>query len=157
MSDPVRPEDVEAIIAAFQGSECTELHIRFEGFELHLSTDADAPALVRREFAPLTPPLSNASASMASIASLESENLAGFKVVCAPYLGTFYRAPKPGDPAYVEVGTLVGPDTDLCLIEVMKLFTAVRAGVAGTVARILATDGAMVAAGQPLFALAEGT
>lgn len=157
MSDPVRPEDVEAIVAAFQGSDCTDLHIRFEGFELHLSTDAASPPLIRRETAPSTPRLSNASTPAANIAKLEVEDLAGLEVVCAPYLGTFYRAPKPGDAAYVEVGSLVGPDTDLCLIEVMKLFTAVRAGVNGTVARILVTDGAMVAAGQALFAIAEAT
>ena len=47
----------------------------------------------------------------------------------------------------------MGPDTDVCLIEVMKLFTAVRAGVHGGVARVLARDGAIVQSEQPLFAI----
>ena len=49
----------------------------------------------------------------------------------APNLGTFYRAPKPGAPPYVSVGQRVEPTTELCLIEVMKLFTSVAAGVTG--------------------------
>ena len=45
----------------------------------------------------------------------------------APNLGTFYRAPKPGAPPYVAVGQRVEAATEVCLIEVMKLFTSVRA------------------------------
>ncbi|MEO0033407.1 MAG: hypothetical protein RIS94_3165, partial [Pseudomonadota bacterium] len=80
----------------------------------------------------------------------------GASIVGAPYLGTFYRSPKPGAPAYVEIGAEVSAETELCLVEVMKLFTAVRAGVAGTVVAILASDGELVQAGQPLFAVKAG-
>ena len=75
----------------------------------------------------------------------------GAVVIRAPYLGTFYRSPKPGAPAYVEIGGKVSPESELCLVEVMKLFTAVRAGVAGEVTQVLASDGELVAADQPLF------
>ena len=71
--------------------------------------------------------------------------------VTAPNLGTFYRAPKPGAEPYVQVGQAVGVDTEICLLEVMKLFTAVRAGVAGVVRRICVNDAEMVEHGQPLF------
>ena len=64
--------------------------------------------------------------------------------VRAPNLGTFYRAPKPGAPAYVEVGQAITADTEVCLIEVMKLFTPVKSGVDGTVREICASDGQMV-------------
>jgi acetyl-CoA carboxylase biotin carboxyl carrier protein len=74
-------------------------------------------------------------------------------VVPAPSLGTFYRAPKPGAPPFVEVGDGVTPDTELCLIEVMKLFTTLQAGVTGTVLEVLASDGAMIELGQPLFVI----
>ncbi|PXA83988.1 acetyl-CoA carboxylase, biotin carboxyl carrier protein, partial [Nostoc sp. 3335mG] len=82
-----------------------------------------------------------------------ADDLDGFEIVRAPYLGTFYRAPKPGEAAYVEIGAEVSAESELCLVEVMKLFTAVRAGASGTIAHILATDGQMVEAGQPLFAI----
>ncbi len=74
-------------------------------------------------------------------------------MVRAPNLGIFYRSPKPGSKAFVEVGSTVAADTEVCLVEVMKLFTTVRAGHAGKVHAVLADDGAMVEAGQPLFAI----
>ncbi|MCB1748539.1 MAG: acetyl-CoA carboxylase, biotin carboxyl carrier protein, partial [Gammaproteobacteria bacterium] len=69
---------------------------------------------------------------------------AGMVAVRAPNLGTFYRSPKPGAPPYVEVGQKVSADTEVCLIEVMKLFTPVKAGVDGTVREICASDAQMV-------------
>ena len=58
-------------------------------------------------------------------------------LVRAPNLGTFYRAPKPGAAPYVAIGQKVEAETEVCLIEVMKLFTSVCAGVAGTVREVL--------------------
>jgi acetyl-CoA carboxylase biotin carboxyl carrier protein len=72
-------------------------------------------------------------------------------VIRAPNLGTFYRAPKPGAPPYVEVGQRVEPDTEVCLIEVMKLFAPVRAGLSGVVREIRARDGEMVEFDQALI------
>jgi acetyl-CoA carboxylase biotin carboxyl carrier protein len=61
----------------------------------------------------------------------------GLADVRAPLLGTFYRAPRPGAPPFVEVGSTVEPDTVVCIIETMKLMNSVTAGAAGTVAQIL--------------------
>jgi acetyl-CoA carboxylase biotin carboxyl carrier protein len=74
-------------------------------------------------------------------------------IVTAPNLGTFYRAPKPGAEDYVKVGSQVQAGDEVCLIEVMKLFTAVRSNVSGRIHSVLAEDGSMVEAGQPLFAV----
>jgi acetyl-CoA carboxylase biotin carboxyl carrier protein len=71
--------------------------------------------------------------------------------VAAPLLGTFYRAPKPGADPYVAAGSAVREDTIIGIIEVMKLMNTVRAGVVGTVAEILADDGALVEYGQVLL------
>jgi len=62
----------------------------------------------------------------------------------APMLGTFYRAPSPGEKPFVELGQSVGADDTVCLIEVMKLFNSIRAGVDGTVAEIRAQNGKLV-------------
>ena len=77
-------------------------------------------------------------------------------IVRAPYMGTFYRAPKPGAPIFVEVGSQVTPETELCLVEVMKLFTAIRAPMVGRIHAVLAVDGQMVEADQALFELIPG-
>jgi biotin carboxyl carrier protein len=71
-------------------------------------------------------------------------------------LGVFYRAPKPGEPPFVEVGDTVGPDTVIAIIEVMKLMNSVRAGVAGEVVEVLAQNGALVEYGEPLIRVREG-
>ena len=60
--------------------------------------------------------------------------------VRAPNLGTFYRSPKPGAPPYVQVGQRVEPSTEVCIIEVMKLFTSVHAGFRGVVRQVLVED-----------------
>ncbi len=72
-------------------------------------------------------------------------------VIKAPILGIFYRRPQPGVPPFVEEGSLVEEDTTVALIEVMKLFNQVRAGVRGRIVRISAEDGALVEHGQELF------
>ena len=84
-------------------------------------------------------------------AAVEAAVPDGMLVIRAPNLGTFYRAPKPGAPPYVEVGQRVEPDTEVCLIEVMKLFAPVRAGLTGIVREIRARDGEMVEFDQALI------
>lgn len=71
--------------------------------------------------------------------------------VPAPLLGTFYRAPKPGAPPFVEIGAKVEADTIIGIIEVMKLMNTVRAGVRGVVTEILGRDGALVEYGETLM------
>ena len=61
--------------------------------------------------------------------------------VRAPLLGTFYRAPQPGAPPYVEIGSQVAADTVVAIIETMKLMNPVYAGTAGTVSEICLDDG----------------
>ena len=75
--------------------------------------------------------------------------------VTAPLLGTFYRAPKPGAPPFVERGSAVEPDTVIAIIEVMKLMNSVRAGVQGTVVDILPADGALVEYGETILRVAK--
>jgi acetyl-CoA carboxylase biotin carboxyl carrier protein len=75
--------------------------------------------------------------------------------VSAPLLGTFYRAPKPGAPPFVEVGSRVKEDTIVGIIEVMKLMNTVRAGIPGKVVEILARDGALVEYGEALMRVSK--
>jgi acetyl-CoA carboxylase biotin carboxyl carrier protein len=77
----------------------------------------------------------------------------GSHVIKSPMVGTFYRAPEPGAPPFVEVGAQVEADTIVCIIEVMKLLNSVTAGVAGVVTHVLVDNGGMVEFGQPLVAI----
>jgi acetyl-CoA carboxylase biotin carboxyl carrier protein len=71
--------------------------------------------------------------------------------VRAPLPGTFYRAPKPGAPPFVEVGSRVGEDTVVGIVETMKLMNSVCAGVRGTVTEICLADGQVTSAGTALL------
>ena len=71
--------------------------------------------------------------------------------VTAPMVGTFYRAPSPDAPPFVEVGSVVTKGQPLCVIEVMKLFTTINSEVAGRVVHIGATSGELVEYGQMIF------
>lgn len=75
----------------------------------------------------------------------------GLRDVVSPLLGVFYRAPKPGEPPFVEIATKVTADTVVGIIEVMKLMNSVRAGVAGEVVEILGENGALVEYGEILL------
>lgn len=88
-----------------------------------------------------------ASNEATTITSLEE----GLVPVKAPILGIFYRTSTPGAPAFVEEGSLVTENDTVCIIEVMKVFNRVAAGVRGVVARVCAEHGKMVEAGQTLF------
>ena len=77
----------------------------------------------------------------------------GLFTVKAPLMGVFYRSPKPGAPPFVEVGTQVTEDTNVCIIEVMKLFTGVKAGVKGRIIRICAENFQLVEYQQTLFVI----
>jgi acetyl-CoA carboxylase biotin carboxyl carrier protein len=68
-------------------------------------------------------------------------------------LGTFYCAPSPGERPFVEVGSEVSLADTVCLVEVMKLFNSVKAGVAGTVVEVLVENGAMVEYDQVLMVI----
>ena len=69
----------------------------------------------------------------------------------SPRVGTFYAAPSPDAPPYVEVGAVVNPDTVLCIIEAMKLMNEVKAEVRGKIVRTLVEYGQPVEYNQPLF------
>jgi len=75
----------------------------------------------------------------------------GMAPVSAPLLGTFYVAPEPGAPPFVRIGDAVTEDTTVGLIEVMKVFNSVRAGVKGVVVEAVVQTGQFVEHGQTLF------
>jgi acetyl-CoA carboxylase biotin carboxyl carrier protein len=69
----------------------------------------------------------------------------------SPMVGTFYRAPSPGAPSFVEVGQSVTKGQTLCIIEAMKLLNEIESDATGTVKAILVENGQPVEYGQPLF------
>lgn len=131
-------DDVREILRLIDEAELDELRIETEGFSLHVVRGGSAPA-------PGPQPEPEGAPAAAAVGP------AGSATVEAPMLGVFYRAPSPGAPPFVDVGTRVDADTIVCLIEVMKMMNSVPAGVAGTIAEIHVENAKAVEYGQPLF------
>ena len=76
---------------------------------------------------------------------------AGMLVIKSPMVGTFYKASGPDTPPFVKVGDRIGPEKTVCIVEAMKVFNEIPAGISGQVVAILVDNGAAVEFGQPLI------
>ena len=76
---------------------------------------------------------------------------AGLVAIESPMVGTFYSSPNPDAGPFISVGTSIGPDSVVCLIEAMKVFNEIKAETTGTIERILVNNGEAVEFGQKLF------
>lgn len=115
-----------------------------EAAPMILPAAAAAPAAVPMAAAPATPaPATPAPATPAPAAEGPE--------VKSPMIGTFYRKPSPDADSFVEVGSVVEPETVVCIIEAMKVMNEIKAEVKGTIAEVLLEDGKPVEYGQALF------
>ncbi len=152
---------IQRLIEAFERSDWTEIDVRSGDIRVHLVADghppssptAAAPAIAESEPAPDPAPRPASTPAPVSGSAATVEPPDGAHVVSAPSPGIFWRAPEPGAPPFTEVGDEVSPDTTLCIIEVMKLMSHLKAGVAGTVVAVGADDGVAVSKDQALFAI----
>ncbi len=153
-------EDVREILRIISESPLEELRLETEGFSLYVRRGGGAQAPPRegaqappREGAQ-APPREDARPGPPPAPAEEPAPAGARKgavAIEAPMLGTFYRAPGPGEDPFVEVGATVEPDTTVCIIEVMKMMNSVPAGTAGVLVEVAAENGQLVEYGQPLF------
>ncbi len=154
-------QDVRDILKIIDSAEhLDEIELAMGGFRLHVVRNGSAGALQRSHTAPparsasaqpsaapaASPPTATAPGAQAAAEALPP----GIVAIRAPMLGTFYRAPAPNERPFVEVGQRVKADDTVCMIEVMKLFNSIRAGIDGTVVKICADNAAMVEFNQVL-------
>ena len=76
---------------------------------------------------------------------------AGLVAIKSPMVGTFYAAPSPDAKPFVQVGSTVDEETDVCVIEAMKVFNNIKAETRGTIAKIMVTNGQTVEFGTVIF------
>ena len=100
-------------------------------------------------YAPVAAPAAAAGGDAAPAAASVPQG----HVVKAPMVGTFYRAPNPGAPPFVEVGQTVKEGDALCIIEAMKLLNEIEADKSGVIKEVLIENGEPVEYGQPLFVI----
>lgn len=136
-------EIVKKIIQIVKEEDITGLSIEEKGVKYEVRREkgqvVSASPIVSPQ--PLT-------ATQKSEEELEEE---GLVAITSPMVGTFYRAPSPEAPPFVEVGDEVEPGKVVCIIEAMKLFNEIEAEVKGKVVKILVENGKPVEYGQKLF------
>lgn len=169
-------EDVQNILKIIDGSSLEELHLEIGDFKLIVrkrgagaspgaerpsrpeggsqAASSDAPVPVWPEGgAESVVVRETTGAAAAGARGLARPVREGGVEVKAPMVGTFYRAPAPGAPPFVELGSLVTEEQTVCIIEVMKLMNSIKAGCRGRVVEICAENGTMVEFGQALMVI----
>jgi acetyl-CoA carboxylase biotin carboxyl carrier protein len=137
---PLPMEEVERIVDLVRESGVGEIRVRQGEVEITVKARPEAPVPIPEAGLPgeiLEP----------------SPERDGLHAVRSPLVGTFYRAPAPGEDAYAEVGDRVREGQTLCIVEAMKLMNEIPADVSGEVVEVLAENRAGVEYDQPLFYL----
>jgi acetyl-CoA carboxylase biotin carboxyl carrier protein len=140
-------KDVEEIMKLLEESHFDRLNLEIDGMKIELAREGAKPRAARP--APAAAPALAAAPPPTKKQRQSTEE--GLVEVKSPLLGVFYRAPKPGEPPFVEVGGKVAEETVIGIVEVMKLMNSARAGVAGEVVEILAENGELVEHGEVLM------
>ena len=163
MAKPVENEDKGESFDLDKFRKLLQLMEKYGVTEVNLQNDEEswkvrrgprqvayAPASVQAEYIPAAPAAVPATPAAAPAAAAPAP--AGI-TINAPTVGTFYSRPSPDDPAFVSVGSVVKPDTVVCIIEAMKVFNQIQAEKSGRIVEILVQNGDAVGFGQPLFRL----
>jgi acetyl-CoA carboxylase biotin carboxyl carrier protein len=115
----------------------------------HLPMGSSAPAQISYAAPVAAPSIAASAASTAPVVAAEPVG----PTINSPMVGTFYRAASPTDKPFISIGDSVDENSNVCIIEAMKVMNEIKAELRGTIARVLVEDGKPVQYGQPLFEL----
>lgn len=156
-------KEIKELMQMLVETDITELNLESNGTKIVIKkgvsgmvqpvvtvTPTAAPVAPVTPAAPAAAPAEN-PAPAAAPAGQESKLAPNQEYVCAEIVGTFYRAPGPGETPFVQVGEAVEPGKTLCIIEAMKVMNEIESPFRGKVVEILVDDSEPVEFGQPLF------
>ena len=142
------------LIALLGESDIQELKLEGDDFRLELRRNlpASQPQVVMQAAPAAIPAPAAAAPAMPSAAPPAAPAVRGDLVeITAPMVATFYRAPSPGDPSFVELGARINVGQTICILEAMKLMNELESEVSGEVVEILVENGTPVEFGQVLM------
>jgi oxaloacetate decarboxylase alpha subunit len=145
--DQGRAERIREIVRIVQESGVAEIALEEAGMRVSVRRREEPDAAPGPAPAPSEP----SEADIAATATPVEPAIDGYSRVEAPMVGTFYRAPSPGAPPFVEEGASVATGQTLCILEAMKLMNEIKADLDGIVRRIHVANGDSVEYGQLLF------
>ena len=144
-------DDVQRILRIIDEMGDRDVRLEIGELKLHVTRGAASAHTAAAPQAPAGPQPAPASAPARPVPAPAVEVPPGHVAVRAPTMGTFYRASSPGAKPHAEIGDRVQPDDTVGVFEVMKLFSTLKAGVAGTITAIPVSNEAMVEPDQVLI------
>ena len=148
-------EQLKSLLDTLEGRDVSEFEYEDEKLKLRLSLGKKAAPVVHA-VPPIAAPLAAATASAVAAAKAGDDADPNVVFITSPFVGTFYRAPSPDVPNFVEVGSAVKQGQTLCIIEAMKLMNEIESEATGTILDVLVENGKSVEFGQKLFKLKQG-
>ena len=145
---------IKQVVELMKRSELSEFEIEEEGFKLRLCRKNGDTQIVHAApvaAAPAAAAAQDAAQDAAPLAAAAPVEEKGISVVKSPMVGTFYTSASPESPAFATVGTKVGADSIVCIIEAMKVMNEIQSEISGTITEVLIENGEAVEFGQPLF------
>ena len=157
--------EIREIIKLIDQSSINEFKLESDGTKVTLRKSSGTETVLVAQTAATAPvaapvavaPVAAAPAPVAAPVAVEVPKAApvaddaNLHKIVSPMVGTFYSAPEPGKPAYVQAGDKVNASKVVCIVEAMKLFNEIEAEVTGEIVKVLVEDGQLVEYGQPLF------
>ena len=144
-------KDIKAIIDLMKKNSITEFELEEKDSKLRLKRGLNGGSAVTASEEQSVPLIAIPAAVPAPVAAPVAAPTSSEAAIKSPMIGTFYRSPSPEAGSYVDVGSEVGPDTVVCIIEAMKVMNEIKAETRGVITQVLAENGKPVEFGQPLF------
>ena len=140
-------QKIREFIELMQEHELSEVDLKQADQRIRLRRGPDQQIA----YAHSPPPPATAPATAAPVESSTPAEDPNIVYIESPTIGTFYSKPKPESPDFVKVGDTVTPDTIVCIVEAMKMFNEIPAGVSGKIVEVLVANEAPVDNNKPLF------
>ena len=160
---------IRNLVRLMERGEVTELEIDDQkaGTRVHLkrgalgdgAPQAAPPVVMMGGAPPVAPPVDWGAAPQPGApeqAAAPVERDPSIQEITSPMVGTFYRSPSPESEPFVSIGTKIGAESTVCIIEAMKVMNEIKSEVSGAVVEILVENGDPIEFGQPLILVKKG-
>ncbi|MDH4217187.1 MAG: acetyl-CoA carboxylase biotin carboxyl carrier protein [Candidatus Aminicenantes bacterium] len=151
MTSKIDYKEIIKIIDLLEERNLSEFELEVEGLKIKITRSQPRPAISESISAPSSSRDIEVNPGLAEISPRESKNNLHF--IISPMVGTFYRAPDPSSPPFVEIGETIKKNQTLCIIEAMKLMNEIESDIDGVLEEIYVQNGKPVEFGKKLFAI----
>ena len=151
MKSKIDYEEILKLIDLLEERNLSAFELEIEGFKIKINRGQSQPIIPESPAPslPQTPPDDNP----APVETETAENKNKLHYITSPMVGTFYRAPDPSSPPFIEIGEPVQKNQTLCIIEAMKLMNEIESDIDGVLEDIYIQNGKPVEYGKKLFAI----